>query len=246
MSQPMRPPYPQQTDFPVSHAAMPATPMPLAPSSDANSKSARPETQLPAAIDLRRYDQTWFDRGRPGWLILLWWLVQAIAFPLSLHHAHGFRCRLLRLFGAKIGKGVIVRPTARVTYPWKIEIGDYSWIGDDVVLYSLDRIVIGNHCVISQKAYLCTGSHDVTDPTFQLQTQAIAIGNGVWVAADCFIAPGVTIGANAVVGARSSVFSDLPAHQVCFGSPCKPKYPRVINTPPHRGLTPIILPKGFQ
>lgn len=108
-------------------------------------------------VDLRLYDQSWFDRGKPGWYILLWWLVQAIAFPISPHNAHGFRCWLLRLFGAKIGKKVMVRPTARFTYPWKVEIGDYSWIGDDVVLYSLDRIAIGTQCVISQKSYLCTG-----------------------------------------------------------------------------------------
>jgi putative colanic acid biosynthesis acetyltransferase WcaF len=96
-------------------------------------------------VDLRRYDQSWFDRGKPVWYILLWWLVQAIAFPLSPHNLNGFRCWLLRLFGAKIGINVLIRPTARFTYPWKVEIDDYSWIGDDVVFYSLDRISIGAH-----------------------------------------------------------------------------------------------------
>lgn len=187
--------------------------------------------EMPAWVDLRTYDQSWFDRGRPGWFILLWWLVQAIAFPLSLHSASGFRCWVLRCFGAKIGKGVLIRPTARLTYPWKVEIGDYSWIGDDVVLYSLDTIRVGNHCVISQKSYLCTGSHDMTDRSFGLQTAEITIGNGSWIAADCFIAPGVTIGANTVVGARSNVFTSLPSQQVCWGSPCRPRYRRVMNAP---------------
>ncbi|OUC12599.1 MAG: colanic acid biosynthesis acetyltransferase WcaF [Alkalinema sp. CACIAM 70d] len=187
--------------------------------------------EIPAWVDLRTYDQSWFDRGRPGWFILLWWLVQAIAFPLSLHSASGFRCWVLRCFGAKIGKGVLVRPTARFTYPWKVEIGDYSWIGDDVVLYSLDTIRVGNHCVISQKSYLCTGSHDMTDRSFGLQTAEITIGNGSWIAGDCFIAPGVTIGANTVVGARSNVFTSLPSQQVCWGSPCRPRYRRVMNAP---------------
>jgi putative colanic acid biosynthesis acetyltransferase WcaF len=177
-------------------------------------------------IDLRKYDQSWFDRGRPSWYVLLWWFVQAIAFPLTLHPFNNLRCALLRLFGARIGKGVLIRPTARFTYPWKITIGDYSWIGDDVVLYSLDYIHIGEHCVISQKSYLCTGSHDIHDPSFGLTTASINIGNGVWIAADCFIAPGVKIEANAVIGARSSVFSDLPSGQVCWGTPCKPHYPR--------------------
>lgn len=188
-----------------------------------------PNIQDKAWVDLGRYDQSWFDRGRPGWFILLWWLVQAIAFPLSPHFLSSFRVSLLRLFGAKIGQQVIIRPTARFTYPWKVSIGDYSWVGDDVVFYSLDQIAIGSHTVISQKTYLCTGSHDIKDPTFNLQVAPIQIGNGVWVATDCFVAPGVIIGSNAVVGARSSVFASLPEGHVCWGTPCRPHYVRSIK-----------------
>lgn len=180
-------------------------------------------------VDLRQYDQSRYQRGRPGWFVLVWWLVQAIAFPLSLHTFNGFRRWLLRLFGAKIGTGVIIRPTARFTYPWNVEIGDYSWIGDDVVFYSLEVIRIGNHCVISQKCYLCTGSHDIQDPAFALITAPIIINNGVWVATDCFIAHGVEIGANAVIGARSSVFGNMPSQQVCWGTPARPHYQREIR-----------------
>ncbi|NEO32756.1 MAG: colanic acid biosynthesis acetyltransferase WcaF [Symploca sp. SIO3C6] len=185
-----------------------------------------PDVNAASLIDLSKYDQSWYERGRPGWFVLLWWLVQAIAFPLSIHNLNGFRCWLLRLFGAKIGTNVIIRPTARFTYPWKVEIGDYSWIGDDVVFYSIDQIRIGQHCVISQKCYLCTGSHDLRDPAFDLIVSGIVIGNGAWIATDCFIAPGVHIGANAVIGARSSVFSNLPAQQVCWGTPARPRYQR--------------------
>ena len=181
-------------------------------------------------VDLRKYDQSNFDRGRPNWVIMLWGLVQAIAFPLSLHNLNGFRCWLLRLFGAKIGQGVIIRPTARFTYPWKVTIGDYSWVGDDVVFYSIDRIVIGSHTIISQKSYLCTGSHDIKTENFSLITAPIKIGNGAWVATDCFIAPGVTIGANAVIGARSSVFQDIGVQQVAWGTPCKAQYKRQLKS----------------
>lgn len=177
-------------------------------------------------VDLRKYNQSGYDRGKPGWFVLLWWFIQAITFPLTPQPLYGLRRLILRLFGAHVGKGVIIRPTARFTYPWKIAIGDYSWIGDDVVLYSLDRIEIGQHCVISQKSYLCTGTHDIQDPTFGLKTGSIAISNGAWVAADCFVGPGVDIGANAVIGARSSVFEDMPAGQVCLGTPCRPRYSR--------------------
>ncbi|MEG4273144.1 MULTISPECIES: hormogonium polysaccharide biosynthesis acetyltransferase HpsU [unclassified Microcoleus] len=181
-------------------------------------------------VDLRLYNQSKFDRGRPGWLILLWWFVQAIAFPLTPHPFNCIRRGLLRLFGAKIGRGAIIRPTARFTYPWKIAIGDYSWIGDDVVLYSLDRIAIGKHCVISQKSYLCTGTHDPQNPAFGLITAPVTINNGVWIAADCFIGPDVEIGANALIGARSSVFKNMPAGFICTGTPCRPRCQREINT----------------
>ena len=177
--------------------------------------------QTESWVDLRKYNQSWYERGKPGWFVLLWWLVQAIIFPLTPQPLYGVRRLILNLFGAKIGQGVLIRPTARFTYPWKIVIGDYSWIGDDVVLYSLERIEIGKHCVISQKSYLCTGSHNIEDPTFGLQTAGITIGNGTWVAADCF--------ANAVIGARSSVFKDMPPGQVCLGTPCKPRYQRKIK-----------------
>ncbi|WP_088894362.1 hormogonium polysaccharide biosynthesis acetyltransferase HpsU [Leptolyngbya ohadii] len=180
-------------------------------------------------VDLRLYNQSNFDRGRPGWVVLLWWLLQAIVFPLTPHSFHLPRLWLLRLFGAAIGEGVVIRPTARFTYPWKVSIGDYSWIGDDVVLYSLDRITIGSHCVISQKSYLCTGSHDIRDRAFGLQTAPITVGDGAWIATDCFVAPGVAIGANAVIGARSSVFKSMPEQMVCWGNPCQSQYLREVN-----------------
>lgn len=227
------------TDDNVQPLAEPQAQEAIAPSSSAASSAAghppdpeSPRLDAPPLADLRRYDQSWFDRGRPGWLILLWWLAQAVVFPLSPHSAHGIRIGLLRLFGAKIGRGVVIRPTARITYPWKVDIGDYSWVGDDVVIYSLDHITIGQHCVISQKCYLCTGSHDIRHPDFRLQTAPIAIGNGAWVATDCFVAPGVKIGANAVIGTRSSVFASMPEQQVCWGTPCRPRHRRELHRHP--------------
>ncbi|NJK99041.1 MAG: colanic acid biosynthesis acetyltransferase WcaF [Spirulinaceae cyanobacterium SM2_1_0] len=194
--------------------------------------SGTPDTNALPLVDLSRYDQSGFQRGRPGWYVLLWWLVQAIAFPLSLHNFSSFRVGLLRQFGARIGKNVLIRPTARFTYPWKVTIGDQSWIGDDVVFYSLAEICVGRDCVVSQKTYLCTGSHKIDDPAFSLITAPIHIGNGAWVATDCFVGPGVTIGANAVIGARSSVYRDIPAQQVAWGNPCKPRYGRSLAESP--------------
>ncbi len=161
-------------------------------------------------------------RGRPGWFVQLWWLVQATVFAWSPQFMYGWRRFLLRIFGARIGRNVIIRPTVRVTYPWKVRIGDDVWIGDDVVLYSLGEIDIGDNAVISQRSYICTGGHDYQKPSFDIFAKKIVIEPEAWVATDVFVAPGVTIGRGAVIGARSSVFKNMPAEMICIGNPAKP------------------------
>jgi putative colanic acid biosynthesis acetyltransferase WcaF len=160
-------------------------------------------------------------RGRNAFIVQLWWLVQGTFFRMSPQFMYGFRRFLLRLFGAKIGKKVIIRPTVRITYPWKVSIGNYSMVGDDVVLYSLGDIEIGDNVVISQKSYLCTGSHDYLQIDFPIFAKKITIENQCWLATDVFVAPGITIKEGTVVGSRSSVYKDLPANKVCVGNPAK-------------------------
>lgn len=177
--------------------------------------------------DLSRFRLPPNFRGRPAPIVQLWWLVQATLFRWSPQFAYGFRNRLLRLFGAQVGRRVLIRPTATVTYPWKVKIGDYAWIGDHAVLYSLGDIEIGAHAVVSQACYLCAGDHDYTQADFPIRGRKIAIQDQAWLAADVFVAPGITIGKGAVVGARSSVFHDMPAGMVCLGSPARPVKPRI-------------------
>jgi putative colanic acid biosynthesis acetyltransferase WcaF len=160
-------------------------------------------------------------RGRSTITVQLWWIVQALFFKLSPQIFYGWRRFLLRLFGAQIGKSVKIRPSVTITYPWKISIGNNSWIGDGVVLYSLGEIVIGNNAVISQKSYICAGSHDYTKPDFPIFANKVTIEDECWLATDVYLAPGVTIGKGSVVGARSSVFQDLPGGKVCFGNPAR-------------------------
>lgn len=165
-------------------------------------------------------------RGKGPLTCQLWWLTQSFFFATSPQFLYGWRVFLLRLFGAKIGKKVIIRPSARVTYPWKLSIGDHSWIGDHVDLYTLGKITIGSNVVISQRSYLCTGSHDFTKSDFPIYAKPIFIEDGAWLATDVFVAPGVTIHRNSVVGARSSVFNDLAPNYVYVGSPAKSIKPR--------------------
>jgi len=160
-------------------------------------------------------------RGRNAIVVQLWWFVQSLFFKNSPQFLYGFRRFLLRLFGAKIGKKVIIRPTVRITYPWKIIIGDYSWIGDDVVLYSLGEIEIGKNVVISQKSYLCAASHNYLRSDFPIFAKKITIKDECWLATDVYVAPGITIHKGTVVGSRSSVYKDLPENKICIGNPAK-------------------------
>lgn len=168
-------------------------------------------------------------RGKSGWYVQVWWLVQATLFRGSPQFAYPFRAMLLRMFGAKVGRDTVIRPSVRITYPWKVAIGDFAWVGDDVVLYSLGEIVIGNHAVVSQRSYLCAGDHDFQSESFDIRAKPVTIGDQVWIASDVFVAPGVTIGKGAVIGARSSVFGDMPEAMLCLGTPCKPVRPRMAD-----------------
>lgn len=161
-------------------------------------------------------------RGKSKITVQLWWIVYAVFFKLSPQFMYGWRRFLLRCFGAQIGKNVIIRPSAQITYPWKVKIGDYSWIGDEVVLYSLGEIEIGSHAVISQRSYICTGTHDYNSEDFRIYAEKITIGDKCWLATDVYVAPSISIGEHTVVGARSSVFKDLPSGKICIGSPAVP------------------------
>ncbi|TJY61958.1 colanic acid biosynthesis acetyltransferase WcaF [Sinimarinibacterium sp. CAU 1509] len=178
-------------------------------------------TDLEAVQKLNEFRLPPGFRGRSAVVVQLWWMVQGTLFGLSPQFMYGWRRWLLRLFGARVDAGAIIRPTVRITYPWKVIIGERAWIGDDVVLYSLGLITIGAHAVVSQRSYLCTGGHDYTRPTFDIYAEPIVIGPQAWLATDVFVAPGVVIGEETVVGARSSVFKSLPAGVVARGSPAK-------------------------
>ncbi len=186
--------------------------------------------------NLNKFNQPSDFRGRSAVVTQLWWLVQSTLFACSPQFMYGWRNFLLRLFGAKIGKSVIVRPTVRTTYPWKLTVGDYSWIGDYVELYTLGEITVGKHAVVSQKSYLCTGSHNFQAEAFDIYAKPIVVEDEAWIAADVYVAPGVTIGKGTVVGARSSVYNDMPEGMVCIGSPAKPVRKRLTEGVPNSDI----------
>jgi putative colanic acid biosynthesis acetyltransferase WcaF len=124
------------------------------------------------------------------------------------------RCALLRWFGAEVGQGVLIKQRVRVQWPWKLTIGNNSWVGTDAELYNLDNIVIGDDVCISQHAYVCTGSHDRRSPTFEFDNAPIVLEDGVWLCARTTVLRGVTVGANTIVAATSLVTSDVPPNSI--------------------------------
>ena len=170
-------------------------------------------------VDLSIYDNSDFDRGAPGWKEALWVLTRCIFFQNPLPWPSALRVELLRAFGAKVGTGVVIRSNVNVSFPWRLAIGDHVWIGEEVGILSLAQVTIGSNVCISQRAYLCTGSHDYRREDFKLVTRPITVHDSSWIAAAAFIGPGVVIGSGSVVAAGSVVFEDVPPNSIARGNP---------------------------
>jgi putative colanic acid biosynthesis acetyltransferase WcaF len=169
----------------------------------------------------------------------LWECVQLVFYPIRPRALSGLRIALLRAFGAKIGEHVLICGGVRVHVPWNLELGDYAAIGDKVEIYNLAPVRIGAHAVVSQRAYLCSSSHDYTRTDFPLYSLPITIGAQAWVASGAFIAPGITVGEGSVVGANSVVVKDIPEWTVAAGNPCRPLKPCVLrhsDSPPGKDV----------
>ena len=154
----------------------------------------------------------------------VWHIVWLLLYRPTPRPLHAWRCMLLRLFGAKIGKSVRAYQSARIWAPWNLEMENYSCLGDYVDCYCVDKIHFGARATVSQYSFLCTASHDYNRRDMPLVTAPIYIGVDAWVTADVFVGPGVTIGEGAVVGARSTISRDISPWTVVAGSP-----PRVIG-----------------
>ena len=152
---------------------------------------------------------------------VVWGAVWLLLFRPSPRPCHAWRRFLLRAFGAKIGKGVHLYPSCRITMPWKLRMDDHSCLGDHVVCYNIGGVRIGADSAVSQYSHLCSSSHDYEHPSMRQTFAPVVIENRAWIAADAFIGPGVTVGQGAVVGARASVFKDVEPWMVVGGNPAR-------------------------
>lgn len=161
-------------------------------------------------------------RGRTCIWELLWYLCKMSFFLTALPWPNSLKRYILKLFGANIGAAVVIKPRVNIHMPWKLRIGDHTWIGEEVFILNFEPVTIGSNCCISQRAFLCTGNHDYKDVTFPYRNRPIVIEDGAWVGAQAFVAPGVVIHNEAVASAGSVVTHDLPSAMVCGGNPCIP------------------------
>ncbi len=180
-------------------------------------------------VDLSKPDNSEYEIGRHFVVWALWYffgapLVRSRVLPIS-----ALKCSVLRLFGARIGKAVYIKPGVSVKFPWRLSIGDYCWIGEDTWIDNLAQVDIESNVCVSQSVYLCTGNHDWTTSNLKLFRQPIVLREGCWIGARATVCPGTIVGAAAVVAVGSIVSKHVPALQVWAGNPATYIRSRKIN-----------------
>jgi putative colanic acid biosynthesis acetyltransferase WcaF len=176
-------------------------------------------TLLKSPMKLDLYNNSDFDRGAGPVREGLWMLCKCLFFIPSFPWPSVVRVFWLRFFGARVGKGVVIRSGFNISFPWRFVVGDHVWLGENVFILSLAPVILGSNVCISQKAFLCTGSHDWRSDAFTLQVKSITIENEVWIAAQAFIGPGVSIGHGSIVAAGTVLMEPLPPDSIAKGNP---------------------------
>lgn len=178
---------------------------------------------------LQNFDNTTFDKGAGSLKIISWFLINFLFIRNPLFLFQGAKKWLLQLFGAQIGKGLIIKPGVNIKFPWKLKIGDHVWIGENVWIDNLDRVIIDDNVCISQGALLLTGNHDYTKASFDYRNASIELEDGVWIGAKAVVCPGVICQSHSILTVNSVATSKLEAYQIYQGNPAQKVRTRIIN-----------------
>lgn len=170
--------------------------------------------------DLSSYNNDWFDEGGGVVKRSFWFVVNVLFFINPLNPFSGLKVRLLKWFGASIGTGVVIKPGVNIKYPWKLVIGDYTWIGEKVWIDNLDRVTIGCNCCLSQDAMLLCGNHNYRLSTFDLIVSPIVIEDGVWIGARSIVTGGVVCQSHSLLATASVASRNMEAWTIYRGNPC--------------------------
>ena len=166
--------------------------------------------------------RTTIDIGASRAKQTVWYFINIIFFKNSFNILSSLKVSLLRLFGARLGRGVVIKPSVNIKYPWKLRVGDHTWIGEDVWIDNLSDIVIGSNVTLSQGCLLLTGSHDHTRTSFDFQSNPIVLEDGVWIGTRAVVAGGITCGTHSILGINSVAESNLNAYTIYKGNPAVP------------------------
>jgi len=169
--------------------------------------------------DLSTYDNKSYNPGKNGLIRILWYFTNVLFFLNPLNPLSSLKVFLLRLFGAKVGKGVVIKPSVNIKYPWHLKIGNHSWIGEKVWIDNLADVEIGDNCCLSQGAMLLTGSHDYTKSTFNNITGVITLENGVWIGTQAVVYPDIRCKSHSILGVNSVAMKDLEEYSIYHGNP---------------------------
>ena len=184
---------------------------------------------LQATTDLSVYDNPDYSPGASTIKQLLWYVVNAVFFINPLNPLSGLKVRLLKIFGAKIGAGVVIKPAINIKYPWRLTIGNHCWIGEKVWIDNLVDVILGSHVCLSQGAVLITGSHNYKKSTFDLITKPITLEDGVWIGAFATVTGGCYCSSHSVLAAGSVANQSLEPYTIYQGNPAVAKRPRTIQ-----------------
>ena len=168
--------------------------------------------------DLSKYDNSWYNPGN-SFKRGLWYCFNVTFLLNPMNPFSGLKKSVLKLFGAKIGKGVVIKPRVNIKYPWNLEIGNYTWVGEDVWIDSLGKVEIGSNCCISQGALLLSGNHNYKKVKFDLMIGEIKLEDGAWIGAKSIVAGGVICHSHSVLSAGSVTSSNLEAYKIYQGNP---------------------------
>jgi putative colanic acid biosynthesis acetyltransferase WcaF len=180
-------------------------------------------------VDLSTYDNAWYHPGRPIWIRSIWYVLNAVVFNTFLIPFNRPKVMLLRLFGAEVGVGVVVKPRVNIKYPWHLKLGNHVWLGENVWLDSLGSIEIGSSACLSQGVFICTGNHNWSRTSFDLVIESVVVGDGAWIGARSVLLPGVRIGTHVVVVAGTVVKGVIEDYQIWRGNTSEPPVYRKIE-----------------
>lgn len=179
--------------------------------------------------DLSAFSPGKFDKGAGILKQTLWYFVNALLVRASWNPFMGIKIVLLKMFGAKIGKGLVIKNNVCIKFPWKLTLGDNVWLGEGCWIDNLDKVTIGNNVCISQGALLLTGNHDYTSKSFDYRNAPIIVENGAWIGAKAVVCPGVTVRSHAVLTVASIVTKEMEAYGIYQGNPAKIIRKRIIK-----------------